>query len=149
MLRRVPFRVLLPPVSDYSPRIRAARGYAGLTQEGLAEALGVDVQTIKRRESSNGKEPKQGERIAIAAICGVPIEFMEQGFGEIRRDDVLETLDGLRVTVDDLLEAVSVLIEQRQVEEAEPPPTELPAGRRLPIRRHRTARPGDDQGSPS
>jgi transcriptional regulator with XRE-family HTH domain len=64
----------------YAARIRAARGYANLTQQQLADALGVDVQTVKRRESPAGSDPKKGERLAIAAACGVPPDFMEGGF---------------------------------------------------------------------
>lgn len=61
------------PVSQYAARVRAARGYANLTQKELAERLGVDEQTIKRREKeTGGQEPKLGERIAIATICDVP-----------------------------------------------------------------------------
>jgi transcriptional regulator with XRE-family HTH domain len=41
-----------------------------MTQEDLADELGVDVQTIKRRESGK-QDPKKGERLAIAQICGV------------------------------------------------------------------------------
>lgn len=70
-------------MSVYSARIRAARAYADITQLQLADALGVDEQTIKRRESPNGNEPKKGERIAIATICGVPPEFLEHGWGAL------------------------------------------------------------------
>jgi len=75
----------------YPARIRAARAYAGLSQEELAEALGVDPQTIKRRESGY-QQPKKGERVAIAAICRVPPEFMEHGFGEIRPTEIARRL---------------------------------------------------------
>lgn len=61
----------------YGQRIATARKLAGLTQEQLAERLGVDVQTVKRKENPNGKEPKPLERIAIAAVCGVSQEFLE------------------------------------------------------------------------
>jgi transcriptional regulator with XRE-family HTH domain len=71
------------PGSDgaYSARIRAARAFAGLTQDQLAEMLGVDTNTIKRRESGTNL-PKRGELLAIATITGVPISFMEHGFGD-------------------------------------------------------------------
>jgi transcriptional regulator with XRE-family HTH domain len=66
-------------VSQYAPRLRAARAYANLTQEELAEQLGVDSQTIKRRESGK-QEPKKAERIAVATITGVPLAFIENGW---------------------------------------------------------------------
>lgn len=83
-------------MADYAARIRAARGWADLTQQQLADQLGVDVQTIKRRESGS-QEPKKGERLAIAAICKVPLSFMEEGFGEVTRNelrDLLERVEG-------------------------------------------------------
>lgn len=85
-------------VSEYSARIRAARAFKDLTQVQLAEALGVDEQTIKRRESG-AQDPKKGERIAIAAICGVPAEFMENGFGELGRDELAERLGEIEATL--------------------------------------------------
>jgi transcriptional regulator with XRE-family HTH domain len=63
-------------MSELAARVRAARNYAGLRQEDLADELGVDVQTIKRRENGTS-DPKKGERRAIAAICGVPKEFFD------------------------------------------------------------------------
>lgn len=90
---------------NYAARVRAARAYAHITQEQLAQALGVNVQTIKRRELDPGDElaqpPKKGERLAIAHICGVPPEFMEDGFGGYAHDE--------------LVDAVSELDEQLQV----------------------------------
>jgi transcriptional regulator with XRE-family HTH domain len=65
--------------TGYGPRIRAARAFKGLTQAQLGDRLGLDEQTIKRRESGK-QEPKPGERVAIAAICGVPLEFIEHGW---------------------------------------------------------------------
>lgn len=71
---------MTPPAAvPYGPRVRAARAYAGLKQVELADALGVDVQTIKRREASV-HAPRRGELVAIAAICDVPLGFLERGF---------------------------------------------------------------------
>lgn len=81
-------------MTAHAARIRAARAYAGLHQEQLAERLGVDVQTIKRRESGKS-EPKRGELLAIAAVCEVPTSFMENGFGEAEPSEILERLDRL------------------------------------------------------
>jgi transcriptional regulator with XRE-family HTH domain len=61
----------------YAARIATARKLAGLSQQDLADALGVNVQTIKRRESAAGKAPKKVDRIAIATVCGVSIDYME------------------------------------------------------------------------
>jgi len=85
-------------MSDHAARIRAARAYADLTQEQLADELGVDVQTIKRREAGR-QEPKRGELLAIAAICRVPMAFMEHGFGEIAENEVLRRLDRIEAAL--------------------------------------------------
>jgi transcriptional regulator with XRE-family HTH domain len=79
----------------YAARIRAARGYANLTQQQLADALGVDVQTVKRRESPAGSDPKKGERLAIAAACGVPPDFMEGGFPTVLSTEAQDRLGAL------------------------------------------------------
>ena len=70
-------------MEDYSARYRAARGYANLSQEDLAEQLGVDRQTIIRRESGD-QQPKRAERIAVAAITGVPLPFLEGDWEALR-----------------------------------------------------------------
>jgi transcriptional regulator with XRE-family HTH domain len=80
------------PAPVYAARYRAARGFADLTQPELAEKLGVDAQTIKRRESG-AKGPKKGERMAVAAICGVPFEFMEDGWGALEPSEIRALLD--------------------------------------------------------
>lgn len=72
---------------QYAARYRAARAYADLSQEALAGRLGLDAQTIKRRESGK-QEPKTAELIAVAAVCGVPLEFMQRGWGVLEADDI-------------------------------------------------------------
>lgn len=60
-------------------RYRAARAWADLEQDELAKRLGLDRQTVIRRESGE-KLPKAAELIAVASVCGVPEEFMLNGF---------------------------------------------------------------------
>lgn len=72
--------------ATYAGRIRAARAFAGLKQTELADQLGIAVQTLKRREAGQ-LEPRRGELLAIAAICGVPYSFLEHGFTEPRQED--------------------------------------------------------------
>lgn len=74
-------------MTQYAARYRAARAFAGLSQDELADRLGVDAQTVKRREAGT-KEPKKAELIAVAAICGVPLEFMESGWGRPTADEL-------------------------------------------------------------
>jgi transcriptional regulator with XRE-family HTH domain len=66
-------------MSDFASRLRAARAFADLTQEELATMLGVDPQTIKRREAGK-QNPKRVELVAIASITSVPLAFLEGGW---------------------------------------------------------------------
>lgn len=74
-------------------RIRAARSYANLSQTELAEQLGVDKQFVARREDGR-QNPKRQELIAIAAVCHVPLEFLEHGWaGAVATEDVAQLAD--------------------------------------------------------
>lgn len=86
------------PMSDYAARIRAARAYSGMTQRELADRIGVDVQTVKRREAGQ-QNPKRGELLAIAAVTGVPVAFMEHGFGDIEPSEVIERLQRIELAL--------------------------------------------------
>lgn len=67
---------------ETTARIRAARGYANLSQPGLAEALGLSTQTVKRMES--GERPvRLMELRQIGEVCQVPREFMEGGWAAL------------------------------------------------------------------
>jgi transcriptional regulator with XRE-family HTH domain len=99
-------------VPDYGRRIRAARAYAGLTQDQLAEALGLDVQTVKRRESGK-QEPRNGERIAIAAVCNVPLEFIEHGFPAVVSTEAQDALTRIEQTLADHDQFTRTFAEQR------------------------------------
>lgn len=70
------------PVSEIAKRYRAARSYAGLRQEDLAEALGVDTQTIKRREAGN-HGAKRSELVLVASTCGLPFEWFTADLGRL------------------------------------------------------------------
>jgi transcriptional regulator with XRE-family HTH domain len=83
----------------YAARVRAARAFAGLTQDQLAERLGVDTNTIKRREAGT-QHPKRGELLAIAAVTGVPESFMEHGFGEPAASEILERLGRIEAALE-------------------------------------------------
>lgn len=62
---------------DFPALMRAARAYAGISQETLAERLGVEAQWIKRREKGV-QATKEMDRLAIAAACDV--RFVDHGF---------------------------------------------------------------------
>lgn len=98
---------MAPP---YGPRIRAARGYADLTQDQLADKLGVDKQTVLRRESSTGKNPKRGDLLAIAAACDVPVEFLEHGFAAGLSSDAQRQLDTFSARLDAVISLLLTLV---------------------------------------
>jgi transcriptional regulator with XRE-family HTH domain len=74
-------------MSDLGARVRAARGYANLSQPQLADKLGISRSTITRLETS-GKTVAQGykeealiERIAKA--CDLPDAFFAVDFDRL------------------------------------------------------------------
>ena len=85
---------------EYAQRVRAARAFAGLHQHELAERIGTSTQSIKRWEDpADGQAPKLHHRIAIAATCQVPPEFMELGFGDIDEPEIRERLERIEVAL--------------------------------------------------
>lgn len=63
-------------MDDFPALIRAARGYAGISQTELAQRLGVEVQWVKRREAAR-QDTKPYERSAIGTACRV--RFIDHG----------------------------------------------------------------------
>lgn len=61
-------------MSEIANRVRAARGYADLTQKDLAAELGLDAQAVKRTEGGR-RDPKPSELRDIARVCGLPYEW--------------------------------------------------------------------------
>jgi transcriptional regulator with XRE-family HTH domain len=89
-------------MSEQSRRYKAARVYAGLGQQDLGDALGIDRQTVGKRESGE-QEAKKAEMIALAHVCDVPVAFLLGGFaalgGEPTRSELRERLDRLEGSV--------------------------------------------------
>lgn len=70
------------PQEELRRRVRAARGYADLSIDQLAEAVGIGRNTIIRIDNGE-REVKQMELRQIAAVCGLPYEFFTVDFAEI------------------------------------------------------------------
>lgn len=68
-----------PPQPEMSRRVRAARAYAGLSANELAERIGLGLQTIKRIEAGK-RNPRRYEIWAIAEACALPRAFFELDF---------------------------------------------------------------------
>lgn len=95
-------------------RIRAARGYAGLSQPALAGRLGVSKDTLARIERGERALRPLEERNfpqLVAEATDLPVEFFTESFAHLERagDDtertgiatVTEEIRALRSTVDD------------------------------------------------
>jgi transcriptional regulator with XRE-family HTH domain len=96
-----------PGDPQVAARVRAARAFAGLEQAEVAQALEVSVGTYKRIEQG-ARPASKPERTRIAALCGVPIGFMESGFDHllIASDDLLarRVLEEIRALRTELLD---------------------------------------------
>lgn len=68
--------------ADQAARIRAAIGYSGKEAKEVAADLGMSEPSLRRRYTpTNPKGVSSMEELhAIAAACGVPPSFMEEGF---------------------------------------------------------------------
>lgn len=100
-----------PALQAAASRIRAARAFADLSQQALADHLGKSTATLKRIERGL-REASTDELWAIADRCGVPRHFMEKGFDDASNGNgEADPLRDLRNRVD--------RIEQRQDAELE------------------------------
>jgi transcriptional regulator with XRE-family HTH domain len=65
----------------FSARLRAARCYAGLTQNQLADKIGVDRKTVIDVEKGRPRDslsPSAMQR--LAEVCDVPVAFLVAGW---------------------------------------------------------------------
>jgi len=62
-------------VSEIGKRIRAARGYAGMSQTELGNLLGISLDTVAETEAGR-REARPGEITEIARVTGMPREFV-------------------------------------------------------------------------
>lgn len=74
-----------PRMEDLQRRLRAARGYAGLSQKDIANRLEISDKTYKLTELGE-RSLKRPELLAIAEACDVPMWFLEGGWEGWRRE---------------------------------------------------------------
>lgn len=54
--------------------VRRLRKQHGLTQEDVAEAVGVERKAVMAWESDTGREPRLGQAVALAGLFQVPLD---------------------------------------------------------------------------
>lgn len=69
---------------EYKDRIKAARRHAGLTQDALADAVGIKQASISELET--GKSLSSSFNASIAKACGVDAVWLETGRGKMLPD---------------------------------------------------------------
>ena len=73
-------------MSAMADRIRRARTVAKLSQQTLAELVGVQRAAVTLWESNKGHLPTMGHLIAIATATGVMLEWLGTGRGPVKPD---------------------------------------------------------------
>lgn len=68
-------------MGNLQDRLRAARAFANLSQQELADQLGISIGTVKRRELGDATLNNQA-LLATAQACGVPFAFLVEGFSD-------------------------------------------------------------------
>lgn len=71
---------MLTDPAETARRVRAARAYAGLTREALAEQAGLTHKMLKLIEEGRRQSTTRDELLALGHVCNVPDEFMDVGF---------------------------------------------------------------------
>lgn len=88
----------------YAARVRAARAFAGLDQQAVADHFKVSKVTVKRMERGE-RDTSLDELAEIAALCGVPVGFMLHGFAEDDAQSELVALAAARLLRDEVVAA--------------------------------------------
>lgn len=71
-------------MSVLADRIRRARALAKMSQQTLADVVGVQRAAVTQWESSKGHLPTMGHLIAIANATGVMLEWLGTGRGPVK-----------------------------------------------------------------
>lgn len=75
-------------------RIRMARRHAGLSQAGLARAVGVQRSAVSHWEAPDGKNPSVAHLREIAVVANVQFEWLATGRGSmaVSREQELDSV---------------------------------------------------------
>lgn len=75
-------------------RIRFARRTVGMSQNQLAQAVGVQRSAVSHWEAPNGKNPSMSHLRALALVSGLQFEWLATGRGDtsLSRDAQLDSI---------------------------------------------------------
>lgn len=133
--------------AELAARIRAARAYAGRSQNYMAAQLGgMSVTTYKRLERGT-RLASLDEQTTIAEACEVPLAFLQQGFpgsgsdDDNRRDLLIALLRSLDDRFDAMVAEVvdTMLLTEPSKQAAGKPRRSRPRGAGRGEARHRAA----------
>lgn len=92
-----------PAETEIGKRIRAARGYKGLSQPELAKAIGCGRVHVTDMEMGRD-EPDDGELYLIARACDLPMEFFSVDWSSlsepIAATDLFDVLHKIKTSTD-------------------------------------------------
>ena len=93
---------LTSPTSSMGSRLREARERAGTSAAALAEALGVNVTSIKAWENDK-RTPRANKLVNIAGVLGVSVRWLLEGQAEPTRHECAPiSIETLRRDVEQL-----------------------------------------------
>lgn len=93
---------LTSPGSSMGSRLRDARERTGISAGALAEALGVNVTSIKAWENDK-RTPRANKLVNIAGVLGVSVRWLLEGQAEpMRHENAPISIETLRRDVEQL-----------------------------------------------
>jgi len=85
-----------------SERIRRARKIRGISQQALADAVGVQRSAVAQWERPHGSYPSMNHMIATSLATGVRLEWLGTGRGAERSDETVPALNRDEYAQDEL-----------------------------------------------
>lgn len=108
----------MEPTGEFTKRLRAARGYAGLSIEALGDAIGFSHVTMRKIETTE-RPTKKRELKEIAEVCGLPLAFFTADWSvlETESPEHLVRLASLEKNVEGLARIVRRLAASQGVQD--------------------------------
>jgi transcriptional regulator with XRE-family HTH domain len=71
---------------SFSDRVKAARTFAGLAQDQLADKAGMKQSSVWYMENGKGEEQRSKYTAGVARACGVNASWLADGIGDMLPD---------------------------------------------------------------